>query len=169
MGNIKRPIWWRRRHSLKPGEAALLGVGIGCVVALISAFTPPSDFTLGFLLLLLLSLGPFGGILGYMLWLAFDPVREQRTRRIGTLVFLTTIVGLLVAFPAFWREIGRSMGPRMVGMFIGFIYSAVMIIVAAGMGIVHLVGGLASSIGQSAKPGTVPRTDGVWDRELDQN
>jgi hypothetical protein len=168
MSNGKRLAWWKRRDSLTPVEAALFGLGIGCALAIISAFTPPRDFTYSFLLILLLSLGPFGGITGYMLWLTFDPVREQRLRRIGTLVAGPAIIGLLVVFPDFWRDMERSMGPQMVLMFIGFIFATVMLIVAAGFGIVHLVSHLAFCFQRPAKPGPTSQTDGVWDRELDQ-
>jgi len=168
MSDVKRQPLWKRRHTLKPGEAALLGVAIGCAVATISAFTPPRDFSYSFLMLLLLSLGPCAGIAGYMLWLSFDPVREQRLRRITSIVAFPAIIGLLVAFPDFWREVRRTLGPHMVWISIGFIFAMVGFAVAAGLGIVHLVDYLAFSVRQSNKAAAASQTDGVWDRELDQ-
>src|SRR5262245_10223882 len=103
-----------------------------------------------------------------MFWLAFDPVRERRLRSIGTLVASPTVVGLLSIFPDFWRDMARSMGAHMGWMFIGLIFAMTMLIVAAGMGMVHLAGHLASSFRRSTKPGGVPRTDGIWDRDLDE-
>jgi hypothetical protein len=168
MRDVKRQTWWKRRRNLTPGEATLLGFGIGWTVALVSAFTPPHDFSYSFLLHLLLSLGPFGALSGYMLWLVFDPVREERLRRLTSLVAFPTILGLLVVFPDFWRAVARSMGPGMVGMLMGFACSIAMLVVVAGLGMLHLAVHLASSFRWSTKPGAVSPIDEVWDRELDQ-
>jgi hypothetical protein len=169
MSNVKRETWWQRRQSLRAGEAALLGFAIGSAAAIVAALTPPRDFTSSFLVLLMLTIGPSGGIAGYMLWLSFDPVRGERLRWITSIVALPAILGLLVAFPNFWREMERSMGSLMINLFLCFVFSVIGFTVATGLGIVHLVGHLAVSLRCFAKPGAVPRMDGVWDRELDQN
>jgi hypothetical protein len=77
------------------------------------------------------------------------------------------ILILLVAFPSFWREIARSMGPGMVGAFMGFIAATVMFAVGAGIGLMHLASQIASSVRRSTKPASASGVDGVWDRELD--
>jgi len=169
MNNVKRQGWWKRRQALRAGAATLLGIAIGCAAAIVSAFTPPRDFSFSFLLLLLTTLGPCGGIAGYMFWLAFDPVRERRLRRITRLMAFPAIVGLLVAFPNFWRDMERSLGPVMVGAFLGFIVAMAGLTVVAGLGIVHLVVYLAFSFRPFTKPRADSETDGPWDRELDQS
>jgi len=39
---------------------------------------PPRDFSYQYLGILLLSIGPFGGLAAYGLWLAWDPAGGQR-------------------------------------------------------------------------------------------
>jgi hypothetical protein len=161
-------VWPRYWAPLPPGVAALLGVAIGWAVAIVCAFLPPRDFSCSFLLILLLSIGPFGGTFGYILWLLNDPTREVRFRRITGFVAISAIAGLLIAFPSSWWHMGRSMGPHWVWMSMGFICSMAMFAVGAGMGIVHLAGHVASSFRQSTKSAANSWTSGVWDRELDQ-
>jgi hypothetical protein len=78
MSDVKWQPLWKRRFNLPPGVATLLGVALGWALAIVCAFSPPRDFSYSFLLILLLSLGFFGGIFGYILWLIGDPVREAR-------------------------------------------------------------------------------------------
>jgi hypothetical protein len=85
MSDIKRLPWWKRRHSLSAGESILVGAASGAAASIVSACTPPRDFSVSFLLLLLLSIVPCGGIAGYMIWLSGDPASEQRLRRITSL------------------------------------------------------------------------------------
>ncbi len=166
MGNVKGQTRRNRRHSFTAGEAFLLGVGIGCAVAIVAAFTPCRVFSYSFLALLLLTIGPFGGISGYSLWLLFDPVRGQRLERITGFIAFPAMVGLLVMFPDFWRNMARTTGPNMVWTFMGLGCSLAFFAVGAGLGVVHLVGHLASS--RYTKPAAARQMDGVWDRELDQ-
>ena len=170
MSNAKRQTWWQRRHSLTAGEAALLSIAIGSAAAIVSALTHLPDFTPSFLVLLLLTSGPCGGIAGYMRWCAFEEVRGERRRWLPTIMALPLIVWLLVAFPnIWWREAGRSTGPFIMYSFLCFIFTLVAASVAAVMGIADLVGHVAFSLRCYSKPGAVPQMDGVWDRELDQN
>jgi pimeloyl-ACP methyl ester carboxylesterase len=163
MSSVNRwPLWtWKR--GLTPGGAVLFGVAIGGAIATVAAFTPPRDFTLGFLSILLLGIVPFTGIFGYILWLSRDPVREHRLRRLTGLVAFPTVLGLLIAFPDFWWKAGPQMGV----MLMGFVCAMALFVVAAGMATAHLVGHVAYSFRRSTKPGVNLRTDGVWDRELD--
>src|SRR5437016_6089634 len=110
MSDVKRLSLWERRSFLTPVESALLGLMIGSAAAIVAAFTPPRDFSYSYLLLLLLTIGSFGGIAGYMFWLAFDPVRERRLLRITSVVALLAIIGLFAAFPGFWWELVRTKG-----------------------------------------------------------
>jgi uncharacterized membrane protein len=168
MKDAKRMLVWKRRWVLAPGEAALLGVTIGWGVAIVSAFTPPRDFSVNFLLILLLSLGPFGGISGYIFWLVCDPVREQRLRRITNIVAVLGIVVSFIAFPAFWREMERSLGPKMLLMFMGFGVAMAMYVVGTGFGVAHLAGHVAFTLRRHTKPRAASLKDGLWDSELDQ-
>ena len=102
-------------------------------------------------------------------WISFDPARERLLRMITTVIAFPVILVLLLAFPSFWRDMGRSMGPHMVGVFIGFTFAVVAFMATLGMGIVHLVGYLALSFRRPDKPGAASKTNGVWDRELDQS
>ncbi len=166
MHNIKILPLWKRRYTITPGAATLLGVAFGCVCAILSAFEPARDFSYRSLLQLSLSFGLFGAISGYMLWLLGDPVRGERLLRIISLVTLIAIVGLLLAFPDFWRQVASS-GPLMLVVVLGGVCATVMFAVGAGWGMVHLLGHLTSPFRQSSKPGTDSVGDGIWDRELD--
>ena len=168
MSDVKRSLLWKQRYTLTPGVATLLGVAFGGALAIVCAFNPPRDFSFSFLLTLLLCLGPFGGIVGFVIWLNAEPVREDRFLRITRLVAFPAILGLLLTLPDFWWHRGRFMGPIMVMMLMGLVCAGSMFAVGAGWGLVHLVGHLAISFRQSNKRGTGSRTDGVWDRELDQ-
>lgn len=168
MSHMKRQQLWKRSYTLTPGVATLLGVAFGWALAILCAFTPPRDFSYSFLLILLLSLGLFGGIFGYILWLSAEPVRDRRLRKITGLVALAAILGISVAFPDFWRGIESKMGPLMVVTLMGGVCAAAMFAVGAGWGMMHLFGHLASSPRQSTKSGTDLLTEGVWDRDLDQ-
>jgi len=168
MNDVKRRPLWKRKHTVTPGEAALLGLAIGWACAIVSAFAPPRDFSYSLLLILILSLGPLGAISGYIFWLLCQPDWEQRFRSIATFIAFPALLVLLVAFPDFWRAVKRSMGPHMVWMFLCFIFSMVMFTVGAGLAMAHLVGHLAFSFRRCTKPGATSRRDGVWDRELDR-
>ncbi len=45
MTDVKRQPLWKRKCTIKPGEAALLGLAIGLTLAFVSALTPPRDFS----------------------------------------------------------------------------------------------------------------------------
>jgi cytochrome bd-type quinol oxidase subunit 2 len=184
MGYIKRkrkrlPAWkrvWKRRYTISPVVGILIGVVLGCALATISALTPPRDFSYRFFALLLLILGPCGGIFAYFLWLIGNPVRGERFQRIMSSVSFLVVPGLLVAVPYFWWHTGRSRGSFFVSIALGAACcSMVMCVVAAGWVLFHLVHQLASSIRhyasslrESSKPVAGFRKDGVWDRELDE-
>jgi hypothetical protein len=168
MGDIKRQPWWIRKGTLTAGEATLLGVAIGWSAAIVSAFSPPRDFSYTFLWLLLLSLGLFGGIVGYTLWLSMGPVQERWRRMITTIVVVPVILGLLVVVSIFWRDVERLMGVGVIAMMIGLGSFLIQILVIIGLGIVHLGGYLAVSVRRFNKSGTTSEANGVWDRELDQ-
>jgi hypothetical protein len=165
---VKRQPLWQRRWTLGPGAATLLGVALGGALAIVSALTPPRDFSFRVFLVLLSSLGVFGGIFGYILWLSSDSKQGERLLRITSLVACAAIVGLLVAFPNFWRHIARSSGPLVVVVLMGGVCASAMFAVGACWGMVHLVDHLLSSPRKPAKPGAGSRDDGVWDRELDR-
>jgi hypothetical protein len=158
----------KRGCTVTAGAAGLLGVAIGSAAATCCAFNPPREFSYSYLLILLLCLGPCGGIFGYMFWLTGEPVRGPRLLRITQFIAVPLIIGVLIVFPVFWREMGRRMGPRMVGMFMGFIYATVAFVVTACSGIVHFSHYLAVSLQRATKPKGNSWTDGVWDRDLDQ-
>ena len=147
MKHDKRQTWWKRRQSLSAGEAATFGAAVGLAAATAAALNPPGDFSFGFLVFLLLSLGPCGGIAGYMFWLVCDPVREQWLRTITIVVGLFFHIVLFITVPSFWRDLVRAMGPGMVGTFMGFIFAAAAFVVAAGLGIAHFVVSLCARCG----------------------
>lgn len=169
MSYVERQPSRKQSHTLTPGVAALLGVAFGWALAILCAFAPPRDFSYRILVILLVSLGPFGGIFGYILWLSVEPVRWERLRKITRLIAFPSILGLLVAFPDFWWRMGRSSGPLPVVMLLGGVCATALFAVGAGWGMIHLAGQLASSFRQTPKPGADSRTGGVWDRELDQD
>ncbi len=168
MSYVERQPSRKQSHTLTPGVATLLGVAFGFALAILCAFAPPRDFSYSIMMILLVSLGPICGIFGYILWLSVEPVRWERLIRITRLIAFPTILALPVAFPGFWWHIGRSLGPLLVVTLLGGICAAAMLAVGAGCGVIHLVDHLVSLSRQSIKPGAALRTDGVWDRELDQ-
>jgi hypothetical protein len=169
MGDLKRQPLWERRYTISPVVATLLGVAIGCALATLSALMPPRDFSSRFLSTLLIILGPSGGIFAYVLWLIGDPARSDHFQRIMSLVASLVIPGLLVACPIFWWHTGRSRGSLPAVIALGAACcSAIPCAVAAGWGMFHLVHHVGCSIRQFSKPAASLRTDGVWDRELDQ-
>jgi hypothetical protein len=168
MKSVKRQAWWKRRQSLTAGEAFLLGLAVGSVAAIAAAFNPPRDFSYSFLSLLLLTIGPCGGIGGYMFWLIADPERECWLRSISNVIALALIITLLVAVPSLWKEMGRTTRAPMMLLIPGFIFAATSIFVAAGFGVVHLSGYLLSAIGRRGEAEIHPHAKGVWDSEIDQ-
>jgi uncharacterized membrane protein len=167
MSDANQTPFWKRRRALTPGEAILLGVLIAWAGAIVSALLQPRDFSYNFLLILLLSLGPFTGISGYTFWVVCDPKRERRLRRITSIVTSIGIFVPLVAFLAFWRNLEHSMGPSIVIVFIGFLVLIAMYVVGTGLGAVHLVRHLAFTLRRNTKPGAYSRMDNLWDSELD--
>lgn len=168
MGDTKRLALWKHDYAISPNVATLLGVALGCLLSILCAMTPPRDFSYSFLALISLFLVPFGGTFGYILWLYGERSRQERFARIWSRVAGVMVLGLLVAFPSVWWDVGRSMGPHMVVMLMGNVCGLAMFAVGAGWGIVHLVDHLASTFRHSTKPGANFRTDGLWDSKLDQ-
>ena len=166
MTDIDERPWWERIVGIGPGTAALLGFAIGEAVAVTCAFSPPRDFSVDYLVLLLLTLGPFGTLTGYFLWLAFDPVRELRLRRLTSAIALPTLIALFVAFPRFWQQ-QFAKSPLSVVLIAGFCCAMLAMPVAGGMGVVHLVEHLAGTSWRRAKRAPSSQTDGLWDRDLD--
>jgi hypothetical protein len=167
MGNEKRQPFWQRTYAIPPGMGLLLGMAIGAVVATVVAFMPPSYFSYRELWILLGTIPPFFGISGYMLWLLGEPARGERLQKTTRYVALALMLGLLVSFPQVLWELAGKIGPAAVIMFMGFVYSLSMFVVAVGWGIVHLLSHLASLTLKSGKPGSRSSPNGVWDRELD--
>ena len=168
MSNVKRQPLWKRTYIVSPRAATLLGVAIGLAVATDAAFTPPRDFSYSFLSILLVTIPPFCGIAGYILWLSGEPRRYELFERITRMIAFPAMLGLLVAFPAFWWKTGRAIGPGMAIMFMGFICGLAMFVVGAGWGTIHFAGCLASSWRRCTKARPRSLADGVWDRELDE-
>lgn len=161
MNDHETSAWWMRSYTLSPGMGTLLGVAMGCALAIVDPFSPLPFFPFG----LLLMSGLFGGIFGYTFWLSCDPVRSDRFHRITGYVAWMAILGLSLGFPGLWRH----MGPLTVTILWGGIAATAFFAVGAVYGMAHLVGNLASSFRQSTKPGADLPTEGVWDRELDQS
>jgi hypothetical protein len=164
---VKQVPFWRRKQGLTAGEAMLLGLVIGCAVAVAAAFNPPRDFSFSFLWGLLLSIGAFSAFTGYGFWLVCDPVREQRLQRIMTIVVRLVLLVLLVAIPVLWGKLGHSIGPLMVIIFAGFVCATSMFAVFFGFGVVQLVGHAMRSFRRFTKPASASWANGVWDREFD--
>lgn len=167
MRHVKQVPFWKRKHGLTAGEAMLLGLAIGCAVAVVAAFNPPRDFSFGFLGGLLVSIGAFSAFAGYGFWLVCDPVREQRLRSIIGLVARPLLLLYLIATPLLLYKLGHSVGPPLVLMFAGVLCATVMFAVVFGFGAVQLVGHAMRSFRRSTKPASAPWAGGVWDRELD--
>jgi hypothetical protein len=128
-------------QAIRPGSAFLLGVAFGCALAILCSLLPLRDFSLDFLLILLLSLGPAGGFFGYGFWIVAEPKRCKRLYRITGFVAATAILGLGMAFPSLWWHVVQSRGPHAVIMLMGGVRGTAMLVVTAGWGIVHLIGG----------------------------
>jgi hypothetical protein len=167
MNYIKGLSSSKQTYSLAPAKAALLGIAIGLAGATGTWFMLPRDFSFNVLLVLLLGLVPFCGIGGYMVYLAWDPVRANRLARITGFIALPTIIGLIVAFREFWRT-GLAETPLIVAMLLGLVWPMAMFAAAAGLGIAHLGGHMVTSFQRFAERGVDPATDGVWDRDLDR-
>jgi hypothetical protein len=168
MVSRKRQSLWKRRFTIGPAAATLLGVALGCAVSTAGAFLPPAFFSWSDYSILLLFLVPITGLSGYILWLTGDPARHGSVQKITQLVAFPAILALLVAFPKFWLSVVRAVGPGCVLMCMGFIYLLVMYVVAAGMSVTHFGGYLGSFVRRGTKVHAKLRTDGVWDWELDQ-
>jgi hypothetical protein len=164
---VKQQPIWKRRFSIAPGTATLLGIALGCAVATISAFLPPRVCSYGEYSILLLSLVPIAGISGYGMWLSGDPSRHRRLEKISQSVMLPAILWLFAAFPNFWLSMASVLGPGMFLMFIGFVCGLVVCVVIAGVGLAHFVGYLTSFVQRGGKVGGNPPAEGLWDRELD--
>lgn len=168
MSQVERHASLGKTRPLRAGEATALGFAAGCAAAVLCALTPPRDFTVGYLTILFVSIGPVSGIAGYIWWLSRDPVREERLQRICTSIAWPAIIAVLVAFPGRWWTLGRTMGPHMVIVLLGFIVSLAVFAAGAGLGLAHLGGYVALSVRQSRKRASTPRTGGLWDRDLDE-
>jgi hypothetical protein len=59
------------------------------------------------------------------------------------------------------------MGPRVVVTFMGGVCAAAMMVVTAGWGMVHLIGGFISLFSQPDRRAANSLPDGVWDIDLD--
>lgn len=131
-------------------------------------FTPPRDFSYRFLMITLLSIGPFGAVFGYVLWIGADSERYERFQMVVSRAGGLMIFALLVAFPSAWWQIGHSMGVLMVVGLLGSVTALTMFAVAASWGIIHLVRHIAFTHRHSSKTRVDFGDRGVWDRELDQ-
>ena len=170
MSDVKRRAVWERRHAVTAGEATLLGFTIGSAAAIVAAFRPLRDFSYNYLRLILLTIGPCAGILGYMFWHVFDPVRLRRLLRITQRRGFAGDRRAIRRIPRFLVGTGRTKGFHTVYLFAAFIFSTAAFVVGTGLGMVHLVGHLAAfSFRRSTKPVARLRTDGVWISELDEN
>ena len=118
MGDTERLPFWGRNHTISPSVATLAGVALGCLLAILCAFTIPLYFSFGFLSSFLLSFGPLGGGIGYMLGLSGDSARQERVLQIASRVGLCASLGLLVAFPVAWWRMAHS-SPLLVLILIG--------------------------------------------------
>jgi hypothetical protein len=169
MGETRRLPLWKRDYTISPTMATLLGVALGCLLSILCAATPSSDFSYSFLARISLFLVPLGGTFGYILWLCSDRSRQDRLARIWSRVAGVMVLCLLVAFPSVWWHVGRSMGPHLVLILMGAVCGMAMFAVGAGWGIVHLIGYTASLFLKTNKYCAYFRTDGVWDSELDRH
>ncbi len=166
MGDTERLPFWGRDHTISPSVATLAGVALGCLLAILCAFTIPRDFSFGFLSSFLLSFGPLGGGTGYMLGLSGDSARQERVLQIATRAGLCASLGLLVAFPVAWWRMAHS-SPLLVLILIGGVCALAMFAVCAAWAMADLAGQLVFSFRQCTKPGIRRSKDGVWDRDLD--
>ncbi len=164
MNDIKPGPLSKRRFNVPPGVAALIGVASGWALGVVIAFPSFRDLSSN----LLLITGLFGGMMGYTLWLLYDPVWSDRLLKIQGGVAILVILGLHLAFHEFLRDMGRSIGAAFFVILWGGVCAAVLFIVGGGIGMVHLLGYLASSSRESTKPVTDSPMDGVWDREMDE-
>jgi hypothetical protein len=174
MRNFKQLPFWKRKHGLTAGEATLLGLGIGCAVAVGAALNPPRDFSFGFLWGLLLFVGPLLAVGAYGVWLMSDPVREERVRGLMQLVarsvllmLLIAIAGLSIAKPGLWGELARRGELIVVMCLVGLACATSMFAVVVGFGVVQLADHAVRTFRRSTKPASASSIDGVWDRELD--
>ena len=168
MKHDKRQTWWKRRQSLSAGEAATFGAAVGLAAATAAALNPPGDFSFGFLAFLLLTLGPCGGIAGYMFWLVCDPAREQWLRTITIVVGLFFHIVLFITVPSFWRDLARD-GTR-YGRDIHGIYLRRGRVCCRGRAWDCTFRGLCwRAMRRYTKPELGAQGAGVWDRELDPN
>jgi hypothetical protein len=168
MRHVVRHASWRKTQTVSAGQATVLGFAVGCAAAVLCALASPRDFTVNFLLILLVSIGPVSAIFGYIFWLSCEPASHERLQRICTFVAWPAILVVSVASPSIFPDVARTMGPHMVVVFMGFIASLAVLAMGAGLGLAHLVGYLALSVHQSRKRASTSRTGGLWDRDLDE-
>ena len=164
MGEARRLPFWKRMHTVSPGNSALGGAALGGVSGLLTGW---DFFAPGAFALYLLCFVTFGGISGYTVWIAGDPARWERFARIWTLGAVLLHLGLKVAFPSLWSEVGRLMGAFGVVVLFGGINALAFIAVGAGWGVVHLTRSWTFRSWPSGKPIAPLRLQGVWDREHD--
>ena len=166
MGGTERLPFWGRNHPISPRATTLAGVALGCLLAILCAYTIPRDFSFGLLSSFLLSFAPLGGGIGYMLGLSGDPARQERMLQIASRVGLCASLVLLGAFPVAWWRMAHS-SPLLVLILIGGVCAWAMFAVCAAWAMADLAGQLVFSFRQCTKRGIRPSKDGVWDRDLD--
>jgi hypothetical protein len=167
MNGDKKHPWWRRGMDVTQTGAILIGVACGSVVGGLAACPLLDDGSYSHWLTLSLS----GGAWGYFLWLFNEPGREERFQEAVRLTaFLLVLTTILVAFPGFWWQVRRSGGGFLFGsLLLGGICGASMLLVGVGWGFMQLVEYSSSPRRRDARAGLDASSEGVWDRELDQD
>ena len=163
MSDLRQQPWWKRKVTLTPAVATLVGIALGSAVGVLAAF-PWSDrvsFTL-------FTVSAFQGcVWGYTIWLVNDKARSERFQRITGLVTLVLVAGPVLAFPDFWRQMWL-VNPLLSVCFVGGLCAISILGVGAGWGLIHLFTHLSALLRGGSKASSTFSTGGVWDRDLDQ-
>jgi hypothetical protein len=163
MNGVQKHPWWRRGVDLTPTGAILIGIAFGSVVGGLIAF-PLLDGG-SYVPWLMLSL--LGGAGGNMVWLCNEQGRGERFQEN---VRFAAVMAILLAFPVFCSQVCRSGGGIEFGaLLLGGICGASMLIVGVAWGFMQLVEHLSSPLRRDPRAGLDVSSEGVWDRDLDQD
>lgn len=170
MVEVEQRSWWKRRFTMHPGMATLLGIVGGSAIPIVCMFPPAvSPVSLSRAALLFLGCMLVGAGYGYVFWLKGQPARCERLFAVSGQITLIAIVLLLLLFPSFWRLAATEGGLFLVLFLLGGICPLTIGVVGVGWALAHGIGDVRQQSGRTWKSKLGVLSDALWDRDVDHD